>query len=270
MTPESPVIAELRPLLDAFCEGAVTPEQLRRLEELVLAHREAEDYYVQFMSFYADLIGYAVGLPEPSPPPSPAPAPAEVKAVTTPVTPPADRPSKKSWPRWWVAAAVLLAVGAGGPAAYHGIRWSEESAEARAKQAELDARRAELAELQAKQEAAQREARKELTAAEEKARTVVAEFQLALQKAHEAIQAKDFMVRLTGPAHVQPGAPNRWQIETLRHGAVARPKTMDVVVRDAANTELLRERHDKPVGAATLELTAAFWERVKPGADLFL
>jgi Concanavalin A-like lectin/glucanases superfamily/FecR protein len=63
VTPESPVIAELRPLLDALCEESITPEQLQRLEELVLTHPEAEAYYVQFMSFYADLVRNVGGLP---------------------------------------------------------------------------------------------------------------------------------------------------------------------------------------------------------------
>ena len=42
---------------------------------------------------------------------------------------------------------------------------------------------------------------------------------------------------------IQPGAPNRWQIETLRHGAVARPKKMEVVVKDskdATNRDAIR------------------------------
>jgi hypothetical protein len=287
VTPESPVLAELRPLLDAYCEGTITPEQLRRLEELVLAHPEAEDYYVQFMSFYADLIGYAVGLPEPAPPatntqpeppsapPSPA-QPAEEKPMpATPATPagrePAERPATRSWSRWWVAAAVLLALGGlGAPAAYQYAGWSGKSREARETQAALQASQQELATLQAQQEAAREGSRKELQRATDAAREVAQEYQAALQKAREAIAAKDFVVRLTGPAHVQPGAPNKWQIETLRHGAVGRPHKMDVVVKDAKDTELLRQTHDRPVGVATLELPAAFWEKVKPGADLFL
>jgi hypothetical protein len=47
--------AELRALLDALCEETITPEQARRLEELILTHAEAEAYYVQYMSLYADL-----------------------------------------------------------------------------------------------------------------------------------------------------------------------------------------------------------------------
>src|SRR5262249_3262900 len=32
----------------------------------------------------------------------------------------------------------------------------------------------------------------------------------------------------------------------------------------------LRQTDEKPVGVATLELPAAFWEKVRPGSDLFL
>jgi hypothetical protein len=63
VNPESPALAELRPLLDALCEETITPEQMRRLEELVLAHPEAEAHYVRYMSFYADLIRQFSGPP---------------------------------------------------------------------------------------------------------------------------------------------------------------------------------------------------------------
>jgi hypothetical protein len=55
--------AELRALLEALCEESITPEQVRRLEELVLAHPEAEAYYVQYVSLHADLIGHFGVLP---------------------------------------------------------------------------------------------------------------------------------------------------------------------------------------------------------------
>src|SRR6516225_3328148 len=48
-------LAELRSLLDALCEESISAEQLRRLEELVLSHPDAEAYYVQYMYLYADL-----------------------------------------------------------------------------------------------------------------------------------------------------------------------------------------------------------------------
>jgi hypothetical protein len=57
MTPPPREFAELRELLHALCEESITAEQVRRLEELVLAHPEAEAYYVQYMSLHADLVG---------------------------------------------------------------------------------------------------------------------------------------------------------------------------------------------------------------------
>jgi hypothetical protein len=52
-----PEFDEFRALLDALCEESITPEQVRRLEELILTRPEAEAYYVQYMSLFADLAG---------------------------------------------------------------------------------------------------------------------------------------------------------------------------------------------------------------------
>jgi anti-sigma factor RsiW len=53
-------------LLDALCEGAITPEQIRHLEEILLASPAAEAFYVQYMSLYADLARHFGSLPVPS------------------------------------------------------------------------------------------------------------------------------------------------------------------------------------------------------------
>jgi hypothetical protein len=63
MTQPLSVLVELRALLEALCEESITPEQVRRLEALVLSHPEAEAYYVQYMSLHADLIGHFGALP---------------------------------------------------------------------------------------------------------------------------------------------------------------------------------------------------------------
>jgi len=261
---DSPVIAELRPLLDALCEQSITAAQLARLEELVLNHPEAEAFYIQFMSFQADLIGHITGLPA-------LPLTQEV------VTPIHHQPKVQentmngSFSRWGVAVAVLLVLGALGAAAgnqYFG--WSAKSRAVQEKQAALELARAEEARLQAERETAREAAIKDLAPAEAAKQQVAKEYEAALAAARKAIEVKDFLVRLTGPAHIQPGAPNKWQIETLRHGAIARPHKMEVIVKDDQDTELLRETHNKPVGVATLELPVAFWAKVKPGAALFL
>lgn len=263
MNPESPVIAELRPLLDALCEESITAPQLARLEELVLNHPEAEAFYVQFMSFHADLIGHFAGLPE-LPLADDAPNPEPKPKVQ-------ENTMDGSFSRWGVAAAVLLVLGALSAAAsnqYFG--WVTKSREVAETQAALEAARSEEARLQAERDAARQAAFKDIAPAEAAEQELTTQYQAALDAAKKAIEAKDFLVRLTGPARVHPGAPNKWQIETLRHGAVARPHQMEVIVQDERNTELLRETHNKPVGVATLELPTSFWAKVKPGTDLFL
>lgn len=122
MTPGPTPPAELQPLLDALCEATITPDQLRRLEEIVLSDPAAEAYYVQYMSFYADLIWHfagpadrrgrpaaGVGLRQP------------VAGPPRPAAPGGDSPRPRSRrfrppTRWGVglaglAAGLLLAVG---------------------------------------------------------------------------------------------------------------------------------------------------------------
>ncbi len=64
MIPSFEHFPELRDLLDALCEQRITAEQVRRLEELVLANPQAEALYVQYLSLYADLTGYFAALPD--------------------------------------------------------------------------------------------------------------------------------------------------------------------------------------------------------------
>lgn len=47
--------AEMSGLLDALCEESITPEQVQRLERLVLTVPQAEAYYLQYMSLFADV-----------------------------------------------------------------------------------------------------------------------------------------------------------------------------------------------------------------------
>ncbi|HSQ55083.1 MAG TPA: alpha-2-macroglobulin, partial [Gemmata sp.] len=276
MTPESPIIAELKPLLDALCEESISPDQMKRLEELVLNHPEAEAHYIQFMSFYADLIGQMGGLPQ-RPKitlnrlATPEARPIEPNIASKPSPQVKEKSMPRSRIRWELAAAVLFVVcGLGTLGAFQFSGWYRTSRDAEARKQELDDARTNLARLQEEQKAAQAAARKEMDAATAAHQKTIQDFQAALTAARKAIADKDFQVRLTGPAHIQPGAPNKWQIETLRHGAIGRPKKMDVIVKDAKDTELFRQTHDNPVGAATLELPIGFWEKVKPGSDLFL
>jgi hypothetical protein len=53
--------SELRSLLDAVCEETITEVQMERLEEMVLADPEAEAFYVQYMSMFAELHRHFAG-----------------------------------------------------------------------------------------------------------------------------------------------------------------------------------------------------------------
>jgi hypothetical protein len=56
MTREPDRFDELRGLLEALCEETITPEQLARLEALILPDPEAEIYYIHYMQMQVDLL----------------------------------------------------------------------------------------------------------------------------------------------------------------------------------------------------------------------
>jgi hypothetical protein len=66
MTHSSDDFTELHRLLDALCEETITADQMRRLEEILLQRPEAEAYYVQYMSLYADLVRRFAAAPAPA------------------------------------------------------------------------------------------------------------------------------------------------------------------------------------------------------------
>ncbi|MCI0701921.1 MAG: alpha-2-macroglobulin, partial [Planctomycetia bacterium] len=182
-----------------------------------------------------------------------------------------ESPTKSSSTGWRIMAVVVV-LGLGVLAAVQLQGWYTKSQDAKATQAARDTSLAELTKLQTEQKAAQNVARKDYDAATATTQEIAKEYLAALKKAHDIIKEKDFAVRLTGPAHIQPGAPNKWLIETRNHqGAISRPKKLEVAVKDAKGTELFKPPpYEQPTGSVALELPIAFWEKVPPGADLFL
>src|SRR5262249_23708453 len=145
-----------------------------------------------------------------------APPAAAPKGVVTPAREQTPVSMQAVWVRWVVTASLLfVCIGLGGPAAYQIVGWHLQSGAtetltlARADrqqvtnklEAELDSRRATVRKEHEQAVAAQREAEQK--------------YHLALENARKAIEQKDFMLRLTGPERIQPGAPNEWRIETL-------------------------------------------------------
>ena len=182
-----------------------------------------------------------------------------------------ETPAQGFWLRWrmiTIALAVVLAL----PAARQVYNWYGKSRDAAQARAARDTTAVDLAKIEAEQRVARDAAMAELNKATAAETELTKKHQDELQQARKVLEDKDFSVRLTGPAHVQPGAPNSWKIETLnRHGEPIKPKKLEVVVKDAKGAELDKKTHERPTsGSTSLDLPLAFWAKVKPGTELFV
>jgi hypothetical protein len=196
------------------------------------------------------------------------------RKLTPAVRPPAATTvtMKAVWTRWAVAACLLLVFGGlGGPAAYQFIGWYAQSHET--EQLRLAARdsKERVRKLEADEQAKRDSIRQEQERAVAAHQAAEKAYVDALTNARNAVAQKDFVVRLRGPDHIQPGAPNDWLIDTLtKQGTFGAPKKIEVAVKDQKDTDLLRETFAQPKGSTKLSLPVAFWDKVKPGTDLFL
>ncbi|MCE9564872.1 MAG: alpha-2-macroglobulin [Planctomycetes bacterium] len=172
---------------------------------------------------------------------------------------------------WGVAASLLVLGGFAIWAAYELSGGADKSNYVATTRLALDNRQTELSRVTREQEAAERVARAALDAATASETEITKKQQVSLQLARETLKARGFVVRVTGPEQIQPGAPNKWRIETPHVDRTAGlPTQVEVTVKDAKDAELFKQTHDHPQGAISLELPTAFWAQVKPGSDLFL
>jgi hypothetical protein len=104
---------EVRTLLEALCEETITPEQMARLEGLILADPAAEAFYIEFMHMQAGFLrefgGASPGLGEAGAGPASPAGPPGPAAALGPAPPPGRRPSsRRPWLPWTIAAAACL------------------------------------------------------------------------------------------------------------------------------------------------------------------
>src|SRR5262245_15414244 len=198
--------------------------------------------------------------------------PAAPKGVVTPAPQHQPVTMKSVWTRWVVTASLVLVLGGlGGPAAYQLFGWYRQSRATEDKRVARIDLQADVGKLEYELDSRRNAVLEEQTAAARAQQEALRSYQQALADARKALEQKDFLVRLTGPERIQPGAPNEWQIETLnRQGAHVLPKSMEIIVKDQANAELYRDERKQPLGPTSLKLPTSFWEKVKPGSDLFL
>jgi ferric-dicitrate binding protein FerR (iron transport regulator) len=104
---------EIQALLDALAEETIAPDQVRRLEELVLAYPEAEAFYVQYMGLVADLSRHFAA----APPPTEQTIRQKVEAIPAAAEPVRPAAARRTWVRPWMvglaalAGCVLVAIG---------------------------------------------------------------------------------------------------------------------------------------------------------------
>ena len=139
----------------------------------------------------------------------------------------------------WRAVGVILALLLSVPAGYQLFNWVAASRDAKEKLAARDTAKAEYERLQAEHKIAQDAARQKLDAATAAQQEVGTKFGAEMAAARKILEEKNFTVRLTGPARVQPGAPNTWHIEAVdRGGRPAKPSKLEIAVKDATGAEL--------------------------------
>jgi hypothetical protein len=189
--------------------------------------------------------------------------------VARPETPPviALAPRRRRWVRWAVAAAVLLLVaGLGGSAGWSWYGHQDEVARAEAE------RRQALEEKNrfAQQGAAERErAARELREIQEQIRLLEVQWTGEADQARKAANARQLQVIISGPKTLQPGAPNRYNIETRDRNNAPKSGTVHVNIVDAkSNKEVFRKDVACANGNAVLDLPPDL--PLTPGTQLAL
>lgn len=105
---------ELRGLLEALCEETITPDQVARLETLVLADPEAEIYYLQYMQLQVDLLReFGTIAPRPGADcrdRTHASEGSEGELADQPSVAPDSRPAGRSWTPWFRLSGIIAAA----------------------------------------------------------------------------------------------------------------------------------------------------------------
>jgi hypothetical protein len=190
---------------------------------------------------------------------TPPAAPATMKQPAATLAAPAAR---RSWVRWALAACLLLALAGLGLA---GVKWQEYHhavTMARIEQEQaLDEKNVLVRQ--------QTDAARELREIQEQIRLLEAKWTAEAEQVQRKVKSQELQVIVSGPKTLQPGAPNRYNIQTRdRNNAPKEGKVQVGIVDSASNKELYRRELLSVNGQAQLDLPANL--PVKPGTQLAL
>lgn len=168
----------------------------------------------------------------------------------------------RSWLGWAVAAAVLGGLGL--PAAWLGFEYHRRYQAVKIAEARQAEASRELAELQEADRAAQVRATQEFHQVQEELNQLAQKTQQRLQD----ILNQQLQILVTGPAHVQAGAPNNYTVQTCNAGLQPVPASVTARVVNHKQEILYEEKVERSRGVIRLELPPTL--PLKPDTDLFL
>jgi len=189
----------------------------------------------------------------------------------------AGKPKARSWAPWAIAASVVIILGGFGiPLMQHASEEREAARLTRARLAEFGKADAEhrtfVAAYNAKEEVVAREDQ----LASDQYTDLMTRREKALTDARKAVDDKQFIVRLSGPEHAQPGAPNEWRVEMFkRNGLQSLPGKVEWSVKDKSGAVVYSETKlaTSKTGFTeppTIKLPVSFWSNVKADSALTL
>jgi hypothetical protein len=178
------------------------------------------------------------------------------------------RARRRRVPIWAIAASILLLIGLGTPTLWWYVRDRQAEHALALATTRSEAVREEQKTLAAEQQQALAQAQKEVQDLNGQLQTITAKQQEKLVALSRQISDRQFDVVLTGPEHLQPGARNNYEIQTvnLNRQPVGAHLTAQVV--DQKNQVLFEQKDVQVAGNYRLSLPPDL--PVKPGADLSL
>jgi len=198
---------------------------------------------------------------------------AGVRFIPPPETTPASRPEQprarlpaRRLVRWAMAAAVLMVASCG---VIGGIKWVGYAGEVAQARQTQDQALGEKAEYGRKQAEDRDRAARDLRDIQEQIQLLETKWTGEAKEVERAVNSRELQVIITGPKTLQPGAPNRYQIQTRDRNNAPKNGTVHVGVVDAtSHKEFFRRDLESVAGNAVLDLPRDL--PLTPGSQLAL
>jgi hypothetical protein len=169
--------------------------------------------------------------------------PVEETAPRERETVPLVRPEPRSVRSWAIAAGILLLVGLGVPSGWWTVNYTNDQARASAERQRLQAVEAEELAVGAQFQEKLALANRELEKSDKEIRELDGKHNEKLAALQRKIEQEQIDLRIIGPTNFQPGAPNRYSIQTMDLGNQAVAANVDTRVVNQEKKVLYEEKN---------------------------